>query len=761
MAPGLAVAKHPVVDIKKSNGYHVDALLAQQGKADKVLLRRRIEFRLAMQPDAKMDMLRKKYKPINDLGAKSGHVDSDKTKAGSKSSLKQPKKDDADGGSLENNGLVENSGFRRAAHSLFPSERLSNGWKQVRPIGPGLNNLGNTCFLNSVLQCLTYTPSLAEYMLTREHSASCRAGDNCLLCRFEAHVVRALSKREGSSLSPKSIVGRLKLVAKHMRVGRQEDSHELLRLLIESFQRSLLYGIDPKIDRRIQETTLVHQVFGGYLQSQVKCSRCGYDSNTFEPNLDISLDIQSGGGSVTKALRAFIRPETLTKSNRYKCDKCSKLVDATKQMTIYRLPQTLTLQLKRFSIFGGGKINRFAEFPLSLNMESYVSSNSSESGPYIYNLYAVLVHAGGTARSGHYFCYVKSPAGVWYEMNDSMVHQVSERTVLKQNAYLLFYERDMSARSSTSLNKQASNGEIKKKKKKMGQEKQKIAADVTGREDLGQSVSSSAISYPLLASEDTDLIRLGSKKKNKNKNKNKDKIRSTEDRSADTAASSDVVNGNSHAAESSSKVKVKVKAANGLADAFESSSKEIDSLLHTSDRSNAGGAKEEKPESQQTDRAIKKIVADVNDNIPSVSGWTVRTKAADSALNKSNSKVISWNEDLASKQAKIAAIAESKAANGSWNVSSVRPDRLSQYGVAVESWNGDSSSSASIAANGQGKSEKDGLAAKKRNRRPDAYDAEYDRGRVKKVRKAKFNQFAATINPFQKVGERISKKKHK
>ncbi|PIA19011.1 cysteine proteinase, partial [Coemansia reversa NRRL 1564] len=415
-----------------SRSTHIDALLAKQGRADKLLLRRRVEFRLATQTDAKMDLLRKKYKPINSnsAGGRTGKAN------GASSDLQL----DASASAQNGHGLDERSGFRRAAHSLFPAEQLAAGWQTMRPIGPGLSNLGNTCFLNSVLQCLTYTPPLAEHMLTREHSAGCRVGESCMLCRFEAHVVRALSKREGSSISPKAIVGRLKLVAKHMRVGRQEDAHEFLRLLVDAFQRSLLTGIDPKIDRRIQETTLTHQVFGGYLQSQVSCGRCGYDSNTFDPLLDISLDIQ-GGSTIEKALRSFTRPETLTTSNRYRCEKCNKLVDATKQMTIYQLPRILTLQLKRFSVFGGGKIGRYVEFPLNLNMKSYVSRNSPERASYDYTLYAVLVHAGGTSRSGHYYCFVKSPAGVWYELNDSTVHQVSERTVLRQSAYMLFYQR--------------------------------------------------------------------------------------------------------------------------------------------------------------------------------------------------------------------------------------------------------------------------------------------------------------------------------
>lgn len=70
-------------------------------------------------------------------------------------------------------------------------------------------------------------------------------------------------------------------------------------------------------DMRVQETSAIHRMWGGYLRSQVKCCKCGYESNTYETILDLSLEIK--GTSVHSALKNFTDPEILDGENKYKC----------------------------------------------------------------------------------------------------------------------------------------------------------------------------------------------------------------------------------------------------------------------------------------------------------------------------------------------------------------------------------------------------------------------------------------------------------
>lgn len=319
---------------------------------------------------------------------------------------------------------------------LFPVERLSLRWGRVYRVGAGLHNLGNTCFLNSTVQCLTYTPPLANYLLSKEHTRGCHQGSFCMLCVMQNHIIQAFAN-SGNAIKPVSFIRDLRKIARHFRFGNQEDAHEFLRYTIDAMQKACLSGC-AKLDRQTQATTLVHQIFGGYLRSRVKCSMCKSVSDTYDPYLDVALEIRQAA-NIVRALELFVKPDVLSGENAYMCAKCKRKVPASKRFTIHRTSNVLTLSLKRFANFSGGKITKDVGYPEFLNIRPYMSQSSGE--PVMYGLYAVLVHSGYSCHAGHYYCYVKASNGQWYQMNDSSVHASNIKVVLNQQAYVLFYLR--------------------------------------------------------------------------------------------------------------------------------------------------------------------------------------------------------------------------------------------------------------------------------------------------------------------------------
>ncbi|XP_069055776.1 ubiquitin carboxyl-terminal hydrolase 36 isoform X3 [Pleurodeles waltl] len=337
---------------------------------------------------------------------------------------------------------------------LFPVERLSTKWERISRVGAGLHNLGNTCFLNSTVQCLTYTPPLANFLLSKEHSRNCSPGGFCMLCVMQNHMIQAFAN-SGNAIKPVCFIRDLKKIARHFRFGSQEDAHEFLRYTIDAMQKACLNGY-TKLDRQSQATTLVHQIFGGYLRSRVKCSQCKSVSDTYDPYLDIALEIRAA--NIVRALEMFVKPDALSGENAYMCAKCKKKVAASKRFTVHRASMVLTLSLKRFANFSGGKITKDVGYPEFLNIRPYMSQTNGD--PVMYGLYAVLVHSGYSCHAGHYYCYVKASNGQWYQMNDSIVHSSNIKVVLNQQAYVLFYLRIPDSRKSSEASFYKSSGSL-------------------------------------------------------------------------------------------------------------------------------------------------------------------------------------------------------------------------------------------------------------------------------------------------------------
>ncbi|XP_021832110.1 ubiquitin carboxyl-terminal hydrolase 25 [Prunus avium] len=330
-----------------------------------------------------------------------------------------------------------------------------------RKTGPplGLTNLGNSCYLNSVLQCLTYTPPLANFCLRNQHTSLCDSSHaerkrDCPFCILEKRIVRSLSL-DLSLDAPRKIQSCLRIFSEHFRCGRQEDAHEFLRYVIDACHNTCLRlkklrrtassngngNVANGIGNGTTTTTstVVKEIFGGALQSQVKCLSCGTESNKVDEIMDISLDVFHSN-SVKDALQRFFQPELLDGQNKYKCESCNKLVAARKQMSILQAPNVLVIQLKRFEGIFGGKIDKSISFEDVLVLSSFMCKASQDLRPD-YKLFGTIVHSGFSPESGHYYAYIKDAMGRWYRCNDSFVSLSTLQEVLSEKVYILFFSR--------------------------------------------------------------------------------------------------------------------------------------------------------------------------------------------------------------------------------------------------------------------------------------------------------------------------------
>ncbi|CAK9060370.1 unnamed protein product [Durusdinium trenchii] len=271
--------------------------------------------------------------------------------------------------------------------------------------------------------------------------------------------LRFLYNRSEVPSPPYEVLRWLPRLNEEFTFGAQEDAHEffngLLRLLedeeLKDHARQLQESSGEALEVQADLTALPSRIFGGILVSQCTCTRkeCARSSFSFEPFRDLSLEITEATDNLEDMLKLFTAPERLDKQNSWKCEACSEVVRARKQITIYSPPNFLVLHLKRFRFMERGKVTKIVPFPAILNLRPFLSSGASGEGrPVEYELRAVIVHVdkAGYSHFGHYIAFVKCATHrkntfQWFRIDDSIIQEVEEQQVLQQQAYLLFYTR--------------------------------------------------------------------------------------------------------------------------------------------------------------------------------------------------------------------------------------------------------------------------------------------------------------------------------
>ncbi|XP_072933095.1 ubiquitin carboxyl-terminal hydrolase 8 isoform X4 [Epargyreus clarus] len=321
----------------------------------------------------------------------------------------------------------------------------------------GLKNLGNTCYMNSIIQCLNNTAFLVSYFCNgtyQEHVNRTHSTRGAIAEELAA-VVRALWSGQYRFIATKDLRNE---VGKHQRAFRgseQQDSHEFLTILMDWLHLDLQFSIKPPhkeglcaSERAWAEYTrckesLVLRLFYGQIRSTVRCATCAALSATYDSFSNLSLELPPHAARCTLAdcLKLYLNGETVPGWN---CPNCKEKRDAVKKLDISRLPPVLVIHFKRFYVDpkeymcnAYRKKQTYIDFPLEdLDMRQF---SLHCTGNPIYNLYAVSNHYG-SMEGGHYTAYCKSIMyGKWYKYDDHVVTEISASEVKSSAAYILFY----------------------------------------------------------------------------------------------------------------------------------------------------------------------------------------------------------------------------------------------------------------------------------------------------------------------------------
>ncbi|KAK3805616.1 MAG: hypothetical protein J3Q66DRAFT_319819 [Benniella sp.] len=314
---------------------------------------------------------------------------------------------------------------------------------KAKVLAPGLQNLGNTCFFNSVMQILVETKSLKAILsekgrpdFQRSLAVETDSGVGPLTDNFK-DFLSTTWKQKGGIVAPRDLFQQIAKKWRMFRGFRQQDSQELMRHLFDGIREeekelikktvgenptSATDGDDANLPKYVP---FIDSCFAGKLVSVIVCHSCKKCSYAYEDYFDLSLPVKD---TDREALDNDAVPST-SKDEKADAEKGPELEfilrKAYKRYLVSSLPPTLVLHLKRFeqssSRFGlMRKIDDHVEIPIEIDMEPYCISrsqleegeisaegDSKEKVSKRYRLYGATVHQGSLA-SGHYTNFVLS-----------------------------------------------------------------------------------------------------------------------------------------------------------------------------------------------------------------------------------------------------------------------------------------------------------------------------------------------------------------
>ncbi|OMJ94549.1 hypothetical protein SteCoe_2188 [Stentor coeruleus] len=322
--------------------------------------------------------------------------------------------------------------------SEFLKEKPSHGFV-------GLQNLGCTCYINSLFQQLFMIPSFSASLL----KADLKEPSSPIY--HLKRIFSLLKKSKAPYISPKRFCYSYKdFDGQFLNPNEQMDVFEFYSRLIEKLDYEL---------KSTSEHKLIQEHFAGTLVVEMISKQCNHRKERNEYMLSIQLDVKNKSGLI-ESLKSFTSGEVMQGENAYFCEECKKKVNTIMRSSIKYLPNYLVFALGRFEFnydtMTRKKIDDRFEFPFDIDMKEFTTeylnrSSLSNFNYYNYQLKGVIIHHG-LAEQGHYYSFIRHEEH-WYEFNDTNITLSTEEEVRTAGfgkfksshsvptAYILIYER--------------------------------------------------------------------------------------------------------------------------------------------------------------------------------------------------------------------------------------------------------------------------------------------------------------------------------
>lgn len=307
-----------------------------------------------------------------------------------------------------------------------------------------LTNNGNTCFLNSTLQCLSVVEQLdsifesmkeketVEYILTKEY--------------FD---LRKLMKSH-KMISPQRFVNAVKYVANKKKRDLfsghvQNDLPEFLMFMVDCFHTAVAREINIEINSNDKITEICSKMFKETYSKEfseiiqlffgihVSTIYSGDEVRSMKPEPFFILNLSIGPKTKTlyDCLDLYCVDERLENENAWFNEETNAKENVHKNIRIWSWPTVLVIDLKRVDN-DNKKNNTIIQIPLELHLNEY----STRERDYIFDLVAVCNHTGNS-YGGHYTAHVKR-GSTWMLYNDD---HCTEKPLDTSDAYCLFYNK--------------------------------------------------------------------------------------------------------------------------------------------------------------------------------------------------------------------------------------------------------------------------------------------------------------------------------